>query len=187
MTHEQRRKDSEPSRAPAALGRFLAAYRGQLSRAEAARRAGLAEARWAEIECSTSTSVSVPPHTVASMCAAVGADIGRGLELAGHDPRAYGYFITTPPGLMHLSPPRAPRVASYRAIGDVLASPGQDPVPPIGAIYLEAATANRQLADSLVEEPPDGRRQYWEGYAAALHALAAEQLRMAEQRSPEDT
>ena len=49
---------------------------------------------------------------------------------------------------------------------------------------LPTAATNQQLAHNLTREPPDdGRREYGEGYAAALRGLAEEQLRMARQES----
>lgn len=166
---------------PTGLGKFLAAYRGQLARAEAARRSGLSEDRWAQVEATDGEDGVIPAHTVATMCAAVGADVATGLKLAGHDPGRYMYLVMAPPGLMHLRPALSPTIASYRAVGDVVASPGADPREPIGAIYRETAATNRRLADALLAEPPDDRAEYWAGYAAALHALAEEQLWAAEQ------
>lgn len=173
----------DPRRAsPTSFGRFLAAYRGGLGRSEAARRSGLPESRWEEVESIASVAIGVPPQTVAAMCTAVGADIATGLRLAGYDPGDYEYLLAAPPGLTHLSPTLAPRIANYRAIGDVLDSPTQDPRAPIGEIYRQAAATNQQLAHDLTQEPPDGgRSEFWEGYAAALRALAEEQLRMAEE------
>ncbi len=166
---------------PTVLGKFLAAYRGQLTRAEAARRSGLSEDRWAQVESADGADGVVPAHTVATMCAAVGADVATGLKLAGHDPDRYGHLVMAPPGLMHLRPRLSPIIANYRAVGDVVASPDADPREPLSAIYRETAATNRRLADDLLREPPDDRAEFWAGYAAALHALADEQLRVAEQ------
>jgi Helix-turn-helix domain len=179
-------EDSSRSTAPTTpFGRFVAAYRDGLTLAEAARRSGLAESRWQEVESSGAEPTTLPPHTVAAMCVAVGADVATGLQLAGYDPRAYEYLLLSPPGLRHLSARLAPRIANYRAIGDVLDSAGQDPRAPIGAIFRETAAMNQQLADDLTQDPPDdGRREFWAGYAAALRALAEEQLQMAHQESP---
>lgn len=176
------RATDEPRRdRPTGLGKLLAAYRGQLARAEAARRAGLSEQRWTEVEATDSADGVIPAHTVATMCAAVGADVATGLKLAGHDPDRYGYLVMAPPGLMHLRPTLSPIIANYRAVGDVVASPHADPREPLGAIYRETAATNRRLAEGLLREPPDDRAEFWAGYAAALHALADEQLRVAEQ------
>jgi hypothetical protein len=164
---------------PTGLGKLLAAYRGQLTRAEAARRAGLPVERWAQVEADPAPVV--PAHTVATMCAAVGADVATGLKLAGHDPDRYSYLIMAPPGLMHLRPTLSPIIANYRAVSDVVASPEADPRAPLSAIYRETAATNRRLADDLLAEPPDDRAEFWAGYAAALRALAEEQLRVAEQ------
>lgn len=166
------------------LGRFLAAYRGHLSIAEAARRAGISQARWHSIETSSAPARSENPalsaHTVAAMCVAVGADIATGLKLAGHDPRNYDYLVNTPPQLMHLRGPLSPGIAVYRAIIDAASVPGVDPRLMISAIYRDVAAENRQLAERLRESPPDGRVDYWRGYADALRAIADEQSLMAD-------
>lgn len=169
---------------PRRLGRFLAAYRGQLSAAEAARRAGVSEARWNAIESGTQTARShapeISPHTVAAMCVAVGADIATGLKLAGHDSRDYDYLLHNPPQLMHLRGSLSPCIAIYRAIIDAAAAPGVDPRPVIASMYQDVAEENRLLANRLMTSPPDGRAEYWRGYADALRAIAEEQFRMAE-------
>jgi hypothetical protein len=166
------------------LGRFLAAYRGQLSVTEAARRAGVSEARWNDIEAGNVPTraeiTAVSPHTLSAMCVAVGADIATGLKLAGHDPRDYDYLVNTPPLLMHLRGPLSPGIAVYRAIVDAAALPGVDPRPRIAEIYKDVATDNRRLAERLLKSPPDGRTEYWRGYADALCAVADEQSRMAD-------
>jgi hypothetical protein len=166
------------------LGRFLAAYRGHLSVAEAARRAGVSETRWNAIEAGSPATRShapeVSPHTVAAMCVAVGADIATGLKLAGHDSRDYDYLLHRPPQFMHLRGPLSPCIAVYRAIMDAAAVPGVDPRPVIVSMYQEVAAENRLLADRLMKSPPDGRVEYWRGYADALRAIAEEQSRMAE-------
>jgi len=169
------------------LGRFLAAYRGQLPRAEAARRAGVSEARWSEVETGSATG-EVSAHTVAAMCVAVGADIATGLQLAGYDPREYEYLLATPPGMMRPRPPLSPWIAIHRAIVDAVAGPGPDPRPRIASIYEDVATENRRLADAITRTPPDGRAEYWAGYASALRAIADEQQCMVdvETRSPTD-
>jgi Helix-turn-helix domain len=165
------------------LGKFLTAYRGLLTRGEAARRAGISEERWSQVEAGDGAGGPVSPHMVAVMCAAVRADVATGLQLAGYDPRTYEYLVTAPPGLMHLIPPLTPRIANYRAIGDVLAS-AQDPRGPIANLYRDAASANRKLANDVTSAPPDGRSEFWTGFASALRALAEEQLRMAEHVTP---
>jgi hypothetical protein len=169
------------------LGKFLSAYRGHLSRAEAARRAGLPEARWAAIERgddgTKEQSVGRPAvsaQTVAAMCVAVGADVATGLKLAGHDPREYNYLLSAPPRLMHLRRALNPCIVIYRAIADAAATPGVDPRPTIAAIYREVAATNRRLADWVRESPPDRRTEYWQGYADALRAIAEEQSEMAD-------
>jgi hypothetical protein len=177
------------------LGRFLAAYRAHLSPAEAARRAGVPETRWVEVESGPSGPTvttdskgglrTVPPQTVAAMCTAVGADIATGLKLAGHDPGEYEYLVDAPPKLMHLRPSMTPCIAIHRAIVDATgASPRVDPRPQIAAIYRAVAAANHALSERLINEPPDGRTDYWRGYADALRAIADEQTRMAAADNP---
>jgi len=184
---------TEPTTHPnARLGRFLAAYRGHLSPAEAARRAGVPEGRWVEVETGTTTASEpsggprgVPPQTVASMCAAVGADIATGLRLAGHDPHDYEYLVNAPPKLMHLRPSMTPCIAIHRAIVDATgASPRVDPRPQIVAVYRAVAAANQALAERLADEPPDQRTEYWHGYADAIRAIADEQFRVAAADNP---
>jgi len=167
------------------LGRYLAAYRNLLSRAEAARRAGVPEARWLEVETGSdeahaNEAGAVSPHTVAAMCAVVGADIATGLKLAGYDPREYEYLLTAPPQLMDVRPAWRPRIAVYRAIVDAVSpTPHVDPRPRIAAIYRDVAAQNRRLAESIDENPPDDRTDFWAGYASALRAVADEQSRLA--------
>lgn len=168
------------------LGSFVAAYRGHLSRAEAARRSGVPEERWAEIETGSGRALpdaegpSLSPHTVAAMCAAVGADIATGLKLAGHDPRRYEYLLSYPPRMMRLRRPLSPCIAVYRAIVDAVDAPDRDPRPAIASLYREVAEENYRLAERISQAPPDGRVEYWEGYASALRAIADEQSQIAE-------
>jgi Helix-turn-helix domain len=174
-------EDATAERTP--LGRYLAAYRSLLTRAEAARRAGVPEARWAEVETGFDApgavgTRAVSPQSVAAMCAAVGADIPTGLKLAGHDPREHAYLLTTPPRLMDVRSAHCPRIAIYRAIVDAAAlAPEVDPRPRIAAIYRDVAAQNRKLAESIDETPPDERTDFWHGYASALRAIADEQSR----------
>ncbi len=166
------------------LGRLLAAYRRNLSTGEAARRAGISEARWNDIEAGSAwggTEIpAVSPHTIAAMCVAVGADVATGLKLAGHDPGEYDYLLDSPPQLMHLRGPLSPGIAVYRAIVDAASVPGHDPRLMISSIYRDVAAENRQLAERLRLSPPDRRAVYWRGYADALSAIADEQQRMAD-------
>jgi Helix-turn-helix domain len=166
------------------LGKLLAAYRQNLSKDEAARRAGISEARWNDIETGNAWTGSeipaVSPHTIAAMCVAVGAEVATGLKLAGHDPDEYDYLLNSPPQLMHLRGPLSPGIAVYRAIVDAASVPGLDPRLMISSIYRDVAAENRQLAERLRLSPPDGPAEYWRGYADALSAIAEEQQRMAD-------
>lgn len=83
------------------LGAFLRDARGQMSIRGAARRAGISEARWRQVEAGAQKvagGIEVPVHpraeTVAAMCRTVGADVERGLELAGFDPKHYDYLTS---------------------------------------------------------------------------------------------
>jgi transcriptional regulator with XRE-family HTH domain len=175
---------AQPTEDARRLGRLLAAYRGNISKAEAARRAGISEARWEDIESghaeARSHSPAVSPHTIAAMCVAVGVDIAIGLKLAGHDPNQYDYLLKCPPLLMHLRRPLSPGIAVYRAIIDAASVPDIDPRERISSIYRDVAAENQQLAERLRHSPPDERAEYWRGYADALSAVADEQQRIAD-------
>lgn len=84
------------------LGDFLRAERGAMSIRAAAKRAELSESRWRQVEAGVQKmagGIQVPVHpraeTIAAMCRAIGADVARGLELAGHDPADYGWLLET--------------------------------------------------------------------------------------------
>jgi hypothetical protein len=175
---------SPPTEDARRLGKLLAAYRRNLSKGEAARRAGISEARWNDIETGNAWTGSeipaVSPHTIAAMCVAVGAEVATGLKLAGHDPGEYDYLLNSPPQLMHLRGPLSPGIAVYRAIVDAASVPGLDPRLMISSIYRDVAAENRQLAQRLRRSPPDERAEYWRGYADALSAVADEQQRIAD-------
>lgn len=76
----------------AAAGAILEASRGVMSKREAARRAGIAEARWRQIVRGVQringvdVPVSTKATTLARMAQAVGADVGVVLRTAGFDP-----------------------------------------------------------------------------------------------------
>ena len=82
------------------LGQYLQDARGKMSIREAARRAGISESRWRQVEAGVQKmagGIEVPvhprPETVAAMCRAISADVSKGLELAGHDPQHYAWIV----------------------------------------------------------------------------------------------
>jgi transcriptional regulator with XRE-family HTH domain len=82
------------------LGKYLVEARGKMSIREAARRAGISESRWRQVEAGVQKmagGIEVPVHpkaeTIAAMCRAISADTRRGLELAGHDPAHYSWLL----------------------------------------------------------------------------------------------
>lgn len=86
------------------LGDFLREQRGKMSIREAARRAGISESRWRQVELGyqqMAGNIKVPvhprPETVAAMCNAVATDVRRGLELAGHNPDQYQWLLEKQP------------------------------------------------------------------------------------------
>lgn len=93
------------------LGAYLREQRGKMAIREAARRADISESRWRQVEAgvqtmgrrSDGTLVETPvhprPETVAAMCRAISADVTRGLELAGHNPKQYAWLIDPHPGI----------------------------------------------------------------------------------------
>lgn len=98
------RRRSSPADNPWPLGDFLRTERGRMSVREAARRAELSESRWRQVEAGVQKmagGIEVPvhprPETVAAMCQAIGADVARGLELAGHDPAQYRWLVQAAP------------------------------------------------------------------------------------------
>ena len=89
---------------PWPLGAFLRQQRGKMSIREAARRAGISESRWRQVEAGhqkMAGGIEVPVHpraeTVAAMCKAISADPRQGLELAGHRPDQYAWLLETAP------------------------------------------------------------------------------------------
>lgn len=174
----------------ASLGRYLRAYRGNLTREEAARRSGLSEARWEQVETgSLSSDRGLGPlqaRTVAAMCAAVGADVSRGLRLAGYDPDDVKYLLESPPGHMPVATSLSPRIAFHRTIADIAAAPPSETAKLIASVYRDVAAENRHLAERIANSPPDERTEYWAGYVAALRAIADEQLRIADLELPHE-
>jgi hypothetical protein len=139
------------------LERYLAAYRNLLSWAEAARRAGVPAACWREVETGSDAahpaeSGAVSPRTVATMCAAVGADIATGFKLAGSDPGSTS--TCSPP---HRSSwtrgwPWRPHIAVHRAIIDAVSPASHlDPRPRIAPTTKPGvAPARSSRASSVV-------------------------------------
>lgn len=81
------------------LGALITSHRGKMSMREAARRAGLSETWWRNIERGTQivggqhVRIQVKPETVATMARTVGADVSEALKLAGHDPGQYPHLL----------------------------------------------------------------------------------------------
>lgn len=81
------------------LGDYLRERRGQMSKREAARRAGISETRWRHIEAGTQRvagadiPITVRPDNVAAASRAVGADVATALDLAGYDPSLYSHLV----------------------------------------------------------------------------------------------
>lgn len=83
------------------FGEFLRKHRGNMTVAEAARRADISESRWRQIELGHQkmggglTVPAVPrAETAAAMCRAVGADVKEGLELAGYNAQQYAWLLS---------------------------------------------------------------------------------------------
>jgi len=162
------------------FARYLVAYRGNLTPQEAARRAGLPDVLWKRIEATPPTEPAaelVPAAIVASMCAAVRADVATGLTLAGHQPGSYPHLIERPPVFSSLARRTQAIAGPYIATPDVVtaALAGEAASEHMAAVYRELAESNRQVADLLGEHPPDARAEYWSGYAAAIRAVAEQQ------------
>lgn len=169
------------------FARYVIAYRGNLSRQEAARRAGLPEVMWEKIETTPPTGPAaplVPAAIVASMCAAVRADVATGLQLAGHPPDSYPHLVERPPVFSSLARQTQAIAGPYIATPHVVeAAMDSDPgavFERMAAVYRELAESNRQVADLIGESPPDTRVEYWSGYAAAIRAIAEQQALAAE-------
>lgn len=82
------------------LGDYLRAQRGKMAIREAARRAGISESRWRQLEAGVQKmagGIEVPVHpraeTLAAMCKAISADVRTALELAGHNPDQYQWLL----------------------------------------------------------------------------------------------
>lgn len=83
------------------LGEYITDQRGTMSIREAARRAGISEGRWRQVELGyqkmaggLEAPVHPRPETVVAMCKAVAADPQKGLELAGHRADQYKWLLS---------------------------------------------------------------------------------------------
>jgi hypothetical protein len=169
------------------FARYLVAYRGNLTRQEAARRAGLPEVLWRRIETTPRSGAAtelVPAAIVAAMCAAVRADVATGLKLAGHQPGSYPHLIERPPVFSSLARQTqavaGPYIATPHVVTAALDSDSVSASAHMAAVYRELAESNRQVAELIGENPPDARSEYWSGYAAAIRAVAEQQALAAE-------
>jgi hypothetical protein len=179
---------------PSELGRYLAAYRGNLTRQEAARRAGLPEVLWDKVETMrpserrVSPSELLPAAIVAAMCAAVGADVTTGLKLAGHQPKTYAHLIERPPVFSPLASRvdavSGPYIATPHVVEAALAADGRVARANMTAVYRSLAESNNEVADQITSHPPDPRAEYWSGYAAAIRVVAEQHARAAESGHP---
>lgn len=86
------------------LGAFIREARGTLSIREAARRAGISEGRWRQVELGyqqVGGGITVPvqprPQTLAAMCKAISADVAHALQLAGHNPDQFDWLTDATP------------------------------------------------------------------------------------------
>lgn len=86
------------------LGDYLRKHRGTLSMREAARRAGISEGRWRQVEAGyqnvgggLTAPVTPRPETLAAMCRVIGADISEALQLMGLDPADYTWLTEPQP------------------------------------------------------------------------------------------
>lgn len=179
------------------LARYLAAYRGHLTRREAARRAGLPEVLWENVETTHPSGPGsrpadlLPAAIVAAMCASVRADVATGLKLAGHNSASYPHLIEQPPVFSRLAnrtqAVTGPYIATPHVVAAALAG-GPNAAPAnMAAVYLRLAESNHQVADQISANPPDGEVEYWAGYAAAIRIVAEQQTSAAETGArPED-
>lgn len=81
------------------LGDFIREARGTLSVRESAKRAGISEGRWRQVELGyqqVGNGITVPvqprPQTLAAMCKAISADVAQALRLAGHNPAQFDWL-----------------------------------------------------------------------------------------------
>lgn len=172
------------------LGRYLAAYRGNLTRGEAARRSGLPEVLWEKVEGALPVAPDghiLPAAIVAAMCVSIGADVSTGLTLAGHRPDTYLSLLERPAvfnpltrGVIALF---GPYIATPHVVSEALATASSHEVHErLASVYRHLAQSNAQVADQIVESPPDARSsEYWSGYADAVRAVAEQQAWAADQ------
>lgn len=164
------------------LGSYISSHRGDLPREQAARRSGLPESLWQEVEAESgadSLAEVLPAAIVAAMCVAVGADVRAGLELAGHKADMYTLLVdmqsTTTPLTRCSAEPAAPYIATPHVVSEALVVESADTRRRMAAIYRLVAESNWKVADKIVETPPDDRGEFWLGYAAAIRAVAEQQ------------
>lgn len=187
--HESSATSAEESAHPTwRFARYLSAYRGNLTRREASRRSGLPEVLWERVESSEPSDVSddlLPAAIVATMCVAVGADVATGLHLAGHRPDLYSHLTERPPVYTPLSNSTqglaGPCIATPHVVSEALAVESHEAHRRMTLVYRQLAQANWQMANRVMENPPDERAEYWSGYAAAIRAIAEQQAWAADQ------
>ena len=171
------------------FARYLAAYRGNLTRSEAARRSGLPEVLWERVEGTQQSEphgLVLPAAIVAAMCVSVGADVGTGLMLAGHRQDIYLPLIERPavfhPLTQGADPVIGPYIATPHIVSEALAAGGSPELHQrLASVYRQLARSNSQVANQIDESPPDARSEYWSGYAAAMRAVAEQQAWAADQ------
>lgn len=170
------------------FARYVAAYRGNLTRSEAARRSGLPEILWERVEATATSGPHpgpLPAAIVAAMCASVGADVGTGLALAGHDPAAHSYLTGRPavftPLTSSSSPVAGPYIATPHIVSEALTGSPAEIHLRLASIYRELAQSNSEVANEIMDRPPDQRSEFWSGYAAAVRAVAEQQAWAADQ------
>lgn len=84
------------------LGPALKKARGRMPKREAARKAGISEGRWRQLESGYQGSEQYPspvttkPSTVIAVAMAVGLNVPEALELAGFDPADYAELEPAP-------------------------------------------------------------------------------------------
>ena len=170
------------------FARYLAAYRGHLTRSEAARRSGLPEVLWERVEGINPSGPEpdlLPAAIVAAICASVGADVRTGLALAGHDPDSHSHLIERPAVFTPLTssahPIAGPYIATPHVVVEALTGGPAEIHRRLAAVYRELARSNSQIANEISQSPPDARTEFWSGYVAAMRAVAEQQAWAADQ------
>jgi hypothetical protein len=177
--------DMHPTRK---FARYLAAYRGHLTRSEAARRSGLPEVLWERVEGIDPSGPEpdlLPAAIVAAMCAGVGADVGTGLALAGQDPDSHSHLIERPAVFTPLTssahPIAGPYIATPHVVSEALTGSPTETHLRLASVYRQLARSNSQIANEISQNPPDARADFWSGYVAAMRAVAEQQAWAADQ------